>query len=174
MLIAYSDNLAGMSEAIAAVYPRCEHQLCIVHMVRNSLKYVSYRDRKEVATDLKPIYQAATEDEALLALEFFEKKWSNKYPQIAKFWYNNYWPNLVVFLDYPESIRRIIYTTNMLESLNSQLRKATNNKRVFPNDEVVFKSLFLTIQYIVKTWTMPIQNWNEAMAHFMIKFEGRI
>ncbi|MDF2966031.1 MAG: Transposase for insertion sequence element [Rickettsiaceae bacterium] len=173
MLIACSDNLSGMTEAIAAVYPKTDHQLCIVHQIRNSLKHVSYKDRKEVAKELKPIYQAATENEALAALESFEQKWSSKYPQIAKSWYNN-WPNLVVFLDYPEAIRKIIYTTNMLESLNSQLRKVTNNKRVLPNDEAVFKSLFLTIQYIVKKWTMPIQNWNEAMAHFMIKFEGRI
>jgi len=173
MLIACSDNLTGMSDAISAVYPKCEHQLCIVHQIRNSLKYVSYKDRKETAQDLKPIYQAATEEEALIALESFANKWNSKYPQIAKSWYNN-WPNLVVFLDYPDSIRKIIYTTNMLESLNSQLRKVTNNKRVFPNDEAVFKSLFLTIQYIVKRWTMPIQNWNEAMAHLMIKFEGRI
>jgi putative transposase len=173
LLIACSDNLSGMSEAISAVYPKCEHQLCIVHQIRNSLKYVSYKDRKEVASSLKPIYQAATEDEALLALESFEQKWSNKYPQIAKSWYNN-WPNLIVFLDYPASIRKIIYTTNMLESLNSQLRKVINNKRVFPNDNAVFKSLFLTIQYIVKKWTMPIQNWKEAMAHLMIKFDGRI
>lgn len=173
MLIACSDNLSGMTEAISAVYPSTDHQLCIVHQIRNSLKYVSYKDRKEVSKDLKPIYQATTEEEALSALESFEQKWSNKYPQIAKSWYNN-WPNLVVFLVYPAAIRKIIYTTNMLESLNSQLRKVTNNKRVFPSDEAVFKSLFLTIQYIVKKWTMPIQNWNEAMAHFMIKFEGRI
>ncbi len=173
MLIACSDNLSGMTDAIAAVYPKTDHQLCIVHQIRNSLKYVSYKDRKEVAANLKPIYQATTEEEAMLALESFEQKWRNKYPQIAKSWYNH-WPNLVVFLDYPAAIRKIIYTTNMLESLNSQLRKVTNNKRVFPNDDAVFKSLFLTIQYIVKKWTMPIQNWNEAMAHFMIKFEGRI
>ena len=110
---------------------------------------------------------------AILALESFEQKWNSKYPQIAKSWYSN-WPNLIVFLHYPEAIRKIIYTTNILESLNSQLRKVTNNKRVFPSDEAVFKSLFLTIQYIVRKWTVPIQNWNEAMAHFMIKFEGRI
>lgn len=173
MLIACSDNLTGMSDAIAAVYPKCQHQLCIVHQIRNSLRYVSYKDRKQVAADLKPIYQAITEDQAITALESFEQKWQSKYPQISKSWYNN-WPGLVGFLEYPQMIRKIIYTTNMLESLNSQLRKVTNNKRVFPSDEAVFKSLFLTIQYIVKKWTAPIQNWNEAMAHFMIKFEGRI
>jgi transposase-like protein len=172
MLIACTDNLTGMSEAIAAVYPKCEHQLCIVHQIRNSLKYVSYKDRKELTGDLKPIYRSATEEEALLSLESFETKWGKRYPQIAKSWYDN-WPNLVIFLQYPEAIRKIIYTTNAIESVNSQLRKVTNNKRVFPNDDSVFKTLFLTIEYIVAKWTMPIQNWNEAMAHFLIKFDDR-
>ena len=173
MLIAASDNLTGMSEAIMAVYPKCDHQLCIVHQIRNSLKYVSYKERKAVSADLKYIYQAKTEDEALLALENFEKTWGHKYPQIAKSWYAN-WSNLAIFLGYPEEIRKIIYTTNAIESLNSQLRKVTNNKRVFPSDDSVFKSLYLTISYITAKWTMPVQNWNMAMAHFLIKFDGRI
>lgn len=173
MLIACTDNLTGMSEAIAAVYPKCEHQLCIVHQIRNSLKYVSYKDRKELAGDLKPIYQSSTEDEAHLALESFETKWGSRYPQIARSWYNN-WENLVIFMQYPEAIRRIIYTTNSIESVNSQLRKVTNNKRVFPNDDSVFKTLYLTINYITAKWSMPVQNWGEAMAHFLIKFDGRI
>ena len=173
ILIACTDNLTGMSDAIAAVYPKCEHQLCIVHQVRNSLKFVSYKDRKELAADLKPIYQAVTEDEAQSALEYFEEKWGKQYPQIAKSWYNN-WDNLMIFLQYPEAIRRIIYTTNSIESLNNQLRKVTKNKRVFPSDESVFKTLYLTIEYITRKWSMPIQNWNEAMAHFLIKFEDRI
>jgi transposase-like protein len=173
MLIACTDNLTGMSEAISAVYPKCEHQLCIVHQIRNSLKYVSYKDRKELAGDLKPIYQASREDGAVLALESFEKKWGTRYPQITKSWYAN-WENLIVFMQYPESIRKVIYTTNSIESVNSQLRKVTNNKRVFPNDDSVFKTLYLTINYITAKWTMPIQNWNEAMAHFLIKFEDRI
>ncbi len=173
ILIACTDNLTGMSDAIAAVYPKCEHQLCIVHQIRNSLKFVSYKDRKELAGDLKPIYQAVTEDEAQSALEYFEEKWGKQYPQIAKSWYNN-WNNLMIFLQYPEAIRRIIYTTNSIESLNNQLRKVTKNKRVFPSDESVFKTLYLTIEYITRKWSMPIQNWNEAMAHFLIKFEDRI
>jgi len=173
MLIACTDNLTGMSEAISAAYPKTEHQLCIVHQIRNSLKYVSYKDRKNVAADLKPIYIAATEDEALLALESFASKWDKQYPQIAKSWYNN-WSNLVIFLQYHDSVRKVIYTTNAIESVNSQLRKVTNNKRVFPNDDSVFKTLYLTINYITRKWTMPIRDWNEAMAHFMIKFEGRI
>ena len=173
MLIACTDNLTGMSDAIAAVYPKCEHQLCIVHQIRNSLKFVSYKDRKALAADLKPIYQAATEDEAQEALDAFDTKWSNQYPQIAKSWYNN-WENLVIFLQYPKAIRQIIYTTHSIESLNSQLRKVTKNKRVFPSDESVFKTLYLTINYITAKWTMPIRNWNEAMAHFLIKFDDRI
>jgi len=173
ILIACTDNLTGMSDAISAVYPKCEHQLCIVHQIRNSLKFVSYKDRKELAGDLKPIYQAVTEDEAQSALEYFEEKWGKQYPQIAKSWYNN-WDNLMIFLQYPEAIRRIIYTTNSIESLNNQLRKVTKNKRVFPSDESVFKTLYLTIEYITRKWSMPIQNWNEAMAHFLIKFEDRI
>ena len=173
MLIACTDNLTGMSEAISAVYPKCEHQLCIVHQIRNSLKYVSYKDRKELAGDLKTIYQASTEDEAILSLESFEKKWGARYPQIARSWSSN-WENLIVFMQYPEAIRKVIYTTNSIESVNSQLRKVTNNKRVFPNDDSVFKTLYLTIKYITAKWTMPIQNWNEAMAHFLIKFEDRI
>jgi putative transposase len=173
MLIACTDNLTGMSEAIGAVYPKCEHQLCIVHQIRNSLKYVSYKDRKKLAQDLKSIYTSSTEEEAHLALESFDARWSKQYPQIAKSWYLN-WDNLMVFLQYPESIRKVIYTTNAVESVNSQLRKVTKNKRVFPNDESVFKTLYLTIDYITRKWSMPIQNWNEAMAHFLIKFAGRI
>lgn len=173
ILIACSDNLTGMSEAISAVYPETEHQLCIVHQIRSSLAYVSYKDRKKVAADLKLVYGSVTEDEALSALSDFDLKWGKQYPHIAKSWQNN-WENLVVFLQYPEVIRRIIYTTNAIEGLNSQLRKVTNNKRVFPSDDSVFKTLYLTIDYITRKWSMPIQNWGEAMAHFLIKFEGRI
>lgn len=173
ILIACSDNLTGMSEAISAVYPQTEHQLCIVHQIRSSLQYVSYKDRKDLASDLKLIYQAINEEEALVALADFDKKWGKQYPHIAKSWQNN-WHNLVIFLQYPEVIRRIIYTTNAIEGLNSQLRKVTNNKRVFPNDDAVFKTLYLTINYITRKWNMPIQNWGEAMAHFLIKFDQRI
>jgi putative transposase len=173
ILIACSDNLTGMSEAISAMYPQTEHQLCIVHQIRNSLTYVSYKDRKELAADLKLVYSSITEDVALAALSDFDLKWGRQYPHIAKSWQNN-WQNLVIFLQYPEVIRRIIYTTNTIEGLNSQLRKVTNNKRVFPSDDSVFKTLYLTINYITAKWTMPIQNWGEAMAHFLIKFDGRI
>ncbi len=149
ILIACSDNLTGMSEAISAVYPQTEHQLCIVHQIRNSLSYVSYKDRKELAADLKLVYSSITEDEALTALSDFDMKWGKQYPHIAKSWQNN-WQNLIIFLQYPEVIRRIIYTTNAIEGLNSQLRKVTNNKRGFPNDDSIFKTLYLTIDYITR------------------------
>jgi putative transposase len=173
ILIACTDNLTGMNEAISAVYPKTEHQLCIVHQIRNSLRFVSYKDRKELAADLKPIYAAATEDDGVEALGDFAKKWDSQYPYIAKSWYSN-WDNLAVFFQYPPEIRKIIYTTNAIESLNSQLRKVTKNKRSFPSDDAVFKTLYLAIDYITRKWTMPIQNWGTAMAHFMIKFDGRI
>ena len=144
-----------------------------MHQIRNSFKFASYKDRKEIAADLKPIYTAATEESALAALECFAKKWEKKYPYITKSWYAN-WDNLAIFLQYPSEIRRVIYTTNAIESLNSQLRKVTKNKRVFPNDDAVFKTLYLAIEYISKKWTMPIKNWSEAMTHFMVKFDGRI
>ena len=173
VLIACTDNLTGMSDAISAVFPKTEHQLCIVHQIRNSLKYVSYKHRKTLVADLKLIYTAVTEESALTALELFTQKWEKQYPHIAKSWYAN-WNNLVIFLQYPKEIRRIIYTTNAIESLNSQLRKVTKNKRVFPSDDAVFKTLFLAIGYITKKWTMPIRNWSDAMPYFMIKFEDRI
>ncbi len=173
MLIACTDNLAGISDAIAAIYPKCEHQLCIVHQIRNSLKFVSYKHRKALISDLKLIYQAYTENEAKEVLNAFDSKWSQQYPKITKSWRNN-WDNLVIFLSYPQSIRQIIYTTNMIESFNAQLRKVTKNKRVFPSDDSVFKTLYLKINYITSKWTAPIRNWHEAMAYFLIKFDDRI
>ncbi|WP_425377585.1 IS256 family transposase [Spiroplasma endosymbiont of Aleiodes alternator] len=173
ILIACSDNLTGMSEAIQSVYLKTEHQLCIVHQIRNSLKYVSYKHRKSLVADLKPIYTACSEEQAMQVLESFENKWNKQYPQIAKSWYKN-WDNLIVFISYPAEIKRVIYTTNAIESVNSQLRKFIRNKKVFPNDMAVFKIFYLAIENITKKWTMPIQNWNTAIAHFMIKFEDRI
>ena len=173
ILIACTDNLTGMTEALSSAYPKIEHQLCIVHQIRNSLKYVSYKDRKSVVAGLKPIYTASTIEEAKLALETFKSNWDKQYPQISKSW-SAHWDNLILFLQYPPEIRKVIYTTNTIESFNSQLRKVTRNKRVFPSDDAVFKSLFLAIGYITQKWKMPLRNWNEAMAHFLIKFEERI
>ncbi len=173
ILVACSDNLTGMSDAIEAVFPKTQHQLCIVHQIRNSLKFVPYKDRKLVANDLKSIYTAINEEIALVALDHFSEKWNKKYPQITKSWKNN-WNNLIIFLEYPQEFRRIIYTTNAIESVNSQLRKVIKNKKIFPNDASVFKIFYLAFQNMVKKWTMPIQNWGSAISHLMIKFEDRV
>jgi transposase-like protein len=173
ILIACTDNLSGMGDAINTVFPKTDHQLCIVHQIRNSLKFVSYKERKEVAEDLKSIYNAVNEDSALSALDSFSKKWDKKYPHISKSWYNN-WENLVIFLAYPEKIRKIIYTTNSIESVNSCFRKVSKNKRSFPNDESVLKLFYLSVDKMTKKWRHPIPNWGEAIGQFMIKFEGRI
>lgn len=173
IFIACTDNLKGMSDAIQAVYPQTKHQLCIVHQIRNSLKYVPYKDKKEVARELKKIYDAETIDIAESELENFASKYDAKYPLISKSWLNN-WDNLTVFLQYPPKIRKVIYTTNAIESLNSQFRKVIKNKKVFPKDDSVFKSLYLTIDYLTKKWSMPVRYWSEAMPYFAIEFEDRI
>ncbi|QUE32031.1 IS256 family transposase [Francisella philomiragia] len=173
IFIACTDNLKGMSDTIQAVYPQTKHQLCIVHQIRNSLKYVPYKDKKEVARELKKIYDAETIDIAESELENFASKYDAKYPLISKSWLNN-WDNLTVFLQYPPKIRKVIYTTNAIESLNSQFRKVIKNKKVFPKDDSVFKSLYLTIDYLTKKWSMPVRYWSEAMPYFAIEFEDRI
>lgn len=173
IFIACTDNLKGMSDAIQAVYPETKHQLYIVHQIRNSLKYVPYKDKKEVARELKKIYDAETIDIAEAELENFAGKYDAKYPLISKSWLNN-WDNLTVFLQYPPKIRKVIYTTNAIESLNSQFRKVIKNKKIFPKDDSVFKSLYLAIDYLTKKWSMPVRYWNEAMPYFAIEFEDRI
>mgnify|MGYP001060501947 FL=1 len=173
IFIACTDNLKGMSDAIEAVYPQTKHQLCIVHQIRNSLKYVPYKDKKEVAAELKKIYDAETIDIAETELQNFAAKYDSRYPLISKSWLNN-WDNLTVFLQYPPKIRKVIYTTNAIESLNSQFRKVIKNKKLFPKDDSVFKSLFLAIDYITKKWSMPVRYWNDAMPYFAIEFEDRI
>lgn len=173
ILIACVDGLTGFPEAISTVYPETKVQLCIVHMVRNSLKYVSWKDRKELAKDLKNIYTSSTATEAELSLTEFSGKWDSKYPSISKSWLNH-WEHIIPFFDYPEDIRRAIYTTNAIESLNMTLKKVIKNKRVFPSDDSVFKLLYLAINNISKKWTMPIKNWKNAMNRFIIEFEERI
>ena len=173
IFIACTDNLKGMSDAIQAIYPETKHQLCIVHQIRNSLKYVPYKDKKEVARELKKIYDAETIDVAEAELENFANKYDAKYPLISKSWLNN-WDNLTVFLQYPPKIRKVIYTTNAIESLNSQFRKVIKNKKIFPKDDSVFKSLYLAIDYLTKKWSMPVRYWSEAMPYFAIEFEDRI
>ena len=173
MLIACVDGLTGFPEAIETVYPAAKVQLCIIHQVRNSLKYVSWKDYKAVTADLKKVYRSATEEEALTELENFAEKWDEKYPQIAKSW-RNHWLNLSTIFEYPEEIRKVIYTTNAIESLNSVIRKATKRRKVFPTDESALKVVFLSTQAAAKKWTMPIQNWKQAMNRFAIEFEEHL
>ena len=172
VFIACCDGLTGFPDAITAIYPECQVQSCIVHMVRNSLAYVPYKDRKMVAADLKTIYQADTEEIALQNLEEFTGKWGKKYPAISKSWYNR-WEQLNTLFGYTAEIRKVIYTTNAIESLNMTLRKVMKNKRIFPNDIAVFKTMYLAIGNISKRWTMPIRDWAPAYQQLLIKF-GKI
>lgn len=173
ILIACVDGLKGFPDAIQAEYPDTRIQLCIVHMVRHSLRYVSWKDYKPVTADLKAIYQSASEAEALQALERFAAAWDEQYPQIAKSWRNN-WDNLITLFDYPPEIRKVIYTTNAIESLNSVVRKATKQRKLFPNDDSAMKVVYLAIQSASKNWTMPIRNWKPALNRFMIEFGDRL
>ena len=173
ILIACVDGLKGFPEAISAEYPQTKIQLCIVHMVRNSLKYVSWKDYKAVTADLKQIYQSPTEEAAALELERFAEKWDATYPQISKSW-RNHWPNLITLFEYPPDIRRVIYTTNAIESLNSVIRKATKQRKLFSTDDAAMKVVYLAIQAASKKWTMPIRNWKSALNRFMIDFGDRL
>lgn len=173
ILIACVDGLTGFPEAIHSVYPNADVQLCIVHLVRNSLKFVPWKSRKEIATDLKKIYQAISIEEAKHNLEKFSGKWDCKYPMISKSWFSK-WEQIIPFLDYPADIRKVIYTTNVIESLNMTLRKVTKNRASFPNDDAVKKLMYLALKNISKKWTMPIRDWGTAINQFAIRFEGRV
>lgn len=173
LLIACVDGLKGFPEAISATYPKAKIQLCIVHLVRHSLKFVPWKDYKEVTSDLKLIYQSATEDEAKLELERFADKWDAKYPQISKSWNAN-WHNLITIFSYPRDIRKVIYTTNAIESLNSVIRKSVKTRKVFPSDDAAFKVIYLAIESASKKWTMPIRDWKPALNRFMIEFEDEL
>ncbi|ETW95821.1 MAG: transposase, partial [Candidatus Entotheonella gemina] len=172
VFIACVDGLTGFPEAINTVFPKTQIQLCIVHQVRNSLKYVSYKDRKAVASDLKKIYQSATVDEAESELCAFEQAWGEKFPSIGKSWRRN-WDNLITLFDYPDDIRKAIYTTNAIESLNSVIRKATRQRKIFPTDGSVMKVIYLAMEKASAKWTMPIRNWKAAMSRFEIMFPDR-
>lgn len=173
IFIACVDGLTGFPEAIETVYPHAKVQLCIVHKIRQSLSYVSWKDRKILAADLKTIYSANTLIEAEMALDTFSAKWDGQYPSISASWRRD-WERVTPFFDYPADIRRAIYTTNAIESLNMTLRKVIKNKRMFPSDESVFKLLYLAIERISRKWTMPIHNWKPAMNRFMIEFGDRV
>jgi putative transposase len=172
ILIACVDGLTGFPEAIEAVFPQTMVQLCIVHLVRNALSYVSYKDRKAVATDLKLVYSAATAAEAELALLSFAQTWDKQYPTISKSWLSH-WDRIIPFFAFPADIRKAIYTTNAIESLNMTLRKVLRNHRSFPTDESAMKVIFMAMNNISKKWTMPIRDWKRALNRFAIEFEGR-
>lgn len=167
------DGLKGFPEAMEAVFPATQVQLCLVHMVRRSLSYVGWKERKAVAADLKQIYRAATEAEAQAALREFEVKWDGKYPSISKSWRRN-WTELITFLKYPAEIRKAIYTTNAVESLNRSLRKISKTRGVFPTQESLLKLYYLGLERIAKKWTMPIHNWCAALNQFAIEFGDRM
>jgi len=173
IFIACVDGLTGMDEAIQTAFPKTWVQLCIVHMVRNSLKFVSYKHRKEMAGDLKAIYRAVTEDEAASALEALAEKWDGRYPTVSKSW-RRHWAKIIPMFAFPDDIRKVIYTTNAVESVNMTLRKASRNHRIFPNDEAVIKVMYLAGQLISRKWTMPLRDWGAAMNQFAILFEGRV
>jgi putative transposase len=173
IFIACVDGLKGFPEAIETVFPRTQVQLCLVHMMRHSLKYVSWKQRKEVAADLKTIYQAPTAEQAEMNLSAFEAKWDKTHPSIGQSWRRN-WEHITPFFAYPPEIRKVIYTTNAIESLNMSLRKVTKNRGSFPNDAAMFKLLYLALNNIAKKWTLPIRDWKAALNRFSILFEGRM
>jgi len=172
--VACVDGLKGLPEAIETIYPQTQVQLCIVHKVRNSLRYVPWKERKAVAKDLRAIYAAPTREAAEVALQQFSERWDDRYPAISPAWQRD-WPRLTVFFNYPPAIRKVIYTTNAIESLNYSLRKVLKTKGVFPNDDSIKKVLYLAFRNIAKKWTMPIQNWKQALNQFvMILGEDRV
>lgn len=173
ILIACVDGLKGFPDAIETVFPKTQVQLCIIHMVRHSLRYVSWKERKAVAADLRTIYTAPTAEAAEQALETFETKWAVRFPSIAKSWRAN-WVNLIPFFSYPPEIRKVIYTTNAIESMQSSLRKMTRQRGAFPNAESVRKVIYLALQRISKNWKRPVLDWVAALNHFSVVFEGRI
>ena len=173
IFIACVDGLKGFPEAIEAAYPRTTVQLCLVHMVRHSLNFVGWKQRKEVASDLRLIYSAATEDEALRRLTEFEGKWDAQFAPIGQSWRRN-WARLSPFFDYPPDIRKVIYTTNAIESVNMSLRKITKTRGSFPTDDAVFKLFYLALNTISQKWTMPIRDWKAALNRFTIQFDERM
>ena len=173
IFIACVDGLKGFPDAIEAVFPKAVVQLCVVHMVRHSLNYVSWKRRKEVAADLRRIYTAATAEEAELMLGEFEDRWDAEYLPIGQSWRRN-WSRLIPFFDYPPEIRKVIYTTNAIESVNMSLRKLTKNRGSLPSDEALTKLFYLALRNISQKWTMPIRDWKAALTRFTIQFGDRI
>jgi putative transposase len=173
VFVACIDGLSGFAEAIHAAYPETQVQLCIVHLVRAALRYVSTQDSKAVIVDLKKIYQAATVVEAEQALDAFAQAWDAKYPTIAKVWRAK-WTDIITLFDYPPAIRKVIYTTNAIESVNSVIRKFTRNRKIYPNEESALKIVYMAIHEASRKWTLPVRHWKQALNHFAILFEGRM
>lgn len=173
ILIACRDNLSGFSSAIETVFPKTEQQLCVIHQIRNSTKYVPYKDIKAVMADLKKVYGAPTLDDAEYRLEEFRETWGRKYPQIIKSWQQN-WAELSTYFKYPQEVRTLIYTTNAVEGFHRMLRKYTKTKTIYPTDDAVRKSVYLSIQEISKKWSMPIRDWGIIIGQLLIFFENRL
>lgn len=173
MLIACIDNLNGFEQAINSIFPKTEVQSCVVHQIRNSLKYVASKDQKEFLSELKPVYKASTKELAELNLEKLGEKWRKKYPVVIKSWEEN-WHKLSTYFKYTEEIRRIIYTTNTIEGFHRQVRKVTKNKGVFPSDDALLKLVYLAYRNISKKWTQPLHNWSLTVSQLSIHFEGRL
>lgn len=173
ILIACTDNLTGFSQAIEAVFPKTDIQNCIIHQLRNSSKYVSYKDIKALMADLKKVYTAVDEEAALNALDEFAAVWDSKYPRISKSWYDN-WANLSTYFKFPQELRKLIYTTNTIEGFNRQLKKVTKSKSVFPTDDSLFKMLYLAMTDITKKWTGRRQDWSRIYAQLVIYYADRI
>lgn len=173
ILIVSTDNLPGFSQAIETVYPKCQIQKCIIHQIRNSTKYVTYKDLKALMNDLKTVYKAPTEEIALKNLDYFEEEWGKKYPNCVKTWRNN-WTELATYFQYPEEIRTLIYTTNSIEGFNRQLRKVTKNKAVFPDDFSLVKSLYLAMADASMKWKSRVKSWDKILSQLQIYFEDRI
>ena len=173
ILIACTDNLTGFPEAIKSVFPKAEVQLCIVHQIRNSLKYVASKEQKEFARDLKRIYGADTKDQAESELLELEEKWGKKYPVVIRSWNSN-WENLSTFFAYTKPIRKMIYTTNAVEGYHRQIRKVTKTKGAFPSDMALLKLVYLATRRIERKWSSPLQNWGLTVQQLAIKFEGRL
>jgi len=173
IFIACHDNLKGLGDAINAVFPKTKQQLCIVHQIRNSTKFVPYKDRKAVCADLKKIYGAVNLDDAEYALEEFREKWNSRYPAILRSWDDN-WADLTTFFEFPEQIRHLIYTTNAVEAYHRMVRKFTKAKAIFPTDDSIRKVVFLSVKEISKKWTMPVRDWGMAYSQFAIYFADRL
>ncbi|MTI23418.1 IS256 family transposase [Fulvivirga kasyanovii] len=172
IFIVCSDNLTGLTDGISSIYPQAVTQVCVVHQIRNSLKYVVWKDKKAFMADLKQVYQAPTRQAAEMALQELAQKWQHKYGYAIKSWVNN-WDNLTHFFDFPLEIRKVIYTTNVIESFNSTLRKYTRNRLVFPNDEAVYKALYMAIDNITRKWTQTVRNWGLIMSQFINLYADR-